>query len=37
MVDVLTTGRRNAAKWDAMSSEERKAYLAAHPDGGNKR
>lgn len=29
--------KSNEAKWNAMSSEERKAYLLANPDAGNKR
>ena len=29
--------RYNAARWNAMSSEEREEYLAANKDLGNKR
>ncbi|EYE99170.1 putative transporter [Aspergillus ruber CBS 135680] len=29
--------KSNETKWNAMSSEERKAYLLANPDAGNKR
>jgi hypothetical protein len=37
--DTDTSGlyRKNAEKWDVMSSAEREEYLAANKDLGNKR